>query len=163
MDLSPRTGSSTTEAVAGHRRRSLAVRGLLLALVVALGLVAYRGLTDAALYFYNADEAVEQRSDLGDRRFRLQGSVQGDVRDTADGVAFSVRFNDVPVKVRHHGDPPELFAPGIPVLLEGRWSPAGEVFDSDRILVKHSEQYQADNGDRLADADDGAADDGTAP
>ena len=38
-------------------------------------MVAYQALTSASLYFYNADEAVEQKDDLGDKRFRLQGSV----------------------------------------------------------------------------------------
>jgi hypothetical protein len=29
---------------------------------------------------------------------------------------------------------------------------------SDRILVKHSEEYEADNGARLREAEDGASD-----
>ena len=49
----------------------------------------------------------------------------------------------------HEGDPPELFQPGIPVVLEGRWS--GDHFASDRIMVKHSEQYKAGNPDRVKD------------
>ena len=33
--------------------------------------------------------------------------------------------------------------------------PTRDVFESDEILVKHDEQYEADNGDRIADAEDG--------
>ena len=124
--------------------------GVLAVVLVGLAVVVYQGLTSASLYFYNADEAVAQRADLGDRRFRLQGTVLGDsVEPTESGVNFTVAFDGVPVDVHHEGDPPELFQPGIPVVLEGRWDPSGDFFASDTIRVKHSEQYQADNSGRL--------------
>ena len=37
------------------------------------------------------------------------------------------------------------------MVLEGRWSDEGDWFASDRILVKHSEDYEADNPDRTDD------------
>ena len=43
-----------------------------------------------------------------------------------------------------------MFKPNIPVVLEGHWSSTSDVFESDRILVKHSEKYVADNPDRTA-------------
>jgi cytochrome c-type biogenesis protein CcmE len=132
--------------------------------LVGIGVVAYQALSSASLYFYNADEAVAQRADLGDQRFRLQGSVLDDVEPTASGgVTFTVKYDGVEVDVEHAGDPPELFEPGIPVVLEGRWASSGDTFESDRILVKHSEEYQAENGDRLDDAEDGQPADTTAP
>jgi cytochrome c-type biogenesis protein CcmE len=131
-----------------RRRRRLPV---VIALVVVLGalvFIAVKSLGDASLFFYNADEAVERRDELGDTRFRLQGTVEpGTVDTTDDGVTFQVVFNDVEVDVTHQGDPPELFQPDIPVVLEGNWE--GETFASDRILVKHSSEYEADNPDRL--------------
>ena len=85
----------------------------------------YQGLTSASVYFYNADEAVAQRADLGDKRFRLQGTVIGDsIRPTDAGVDFTVAYDSVLVQVRHQGDPPELFQAGIPVVLDGRWDPS---------------------------------------
>ncbi len=124
----------------GGRRRWLPmlVIGVVL---VAIGLFVYRGLSDAALYFRNADEAVAERDTLGDRRFRLQGTVVDDPVRSAGTVDFQVTYNGVTVDVEHQGDPPELFRPGIPVVLEGHW--AGQVFDSDRILIKHDEEYQS--------------------
>lgn len=157
MELTPRTAPDPVGAPPRHRRSPWAY-GVLLAVLLGLGVVVYQGLTSASLYFYNADEAVAQRADLGDRRFRLQGTVLGDsVKPTAKGVNFTVAFDGVPVDVHHAGDPPELFQPGIPVVLEGRWDPSGAFFASDTIRVKHSEQYQADNGDRLANAKRGGA------
>jgi len=150
VELTPRPAPAT------RRRRSPWAYGALVVVLLGLGLVVYQGLTSASLYFYNADEAVEQRADLGDKRFRLQGSVLGEsIAPTDDGVDFTVAFNGVRVDVHHDGDPPELFQAGIPVVLEGRWAETGDVFASDTIRVKHSEQYEADNGERLDDAERG--------
>jgi cytochrome c-type biogenesis protein CcmE len=101
------------------------------------------------VFFRNVDEAVAERDELGDRRFRLQGRVVPDTLES-DGTAvtFVVQHAGVQATVRHVGDPPELFQPDIPVVLEGSWSDEGEHFASDRILVKHEEEYEAENPDR---------------
>lgn len=143
-----------------RRRRRSGLRALIvLALVAgAIGFLALRGLGDATTYFYNVDEAVEQRSSLGDDRFRMQGTVLDDVEEPGTGeVAFTVTYDGVTADVVHAGDPPELFQPGIPVVIEGSWD--GETFRSDRIVVKHSSEYEAENPDRLSEADDEGAED----
>jgi len=161
MELTPRTGPSAGSDVAvPRRRRNPAVYAVLVAVALGLGVVVWQGLTSASLYFHNADEAVAKREELGDKRFRLQGTVLGEtIVRTDDGVEFAVAYNGVRVDVRHQGDPPELFQPGIPVVLEGRWSQTEDVYESDAIKVKHSENYEADHGDRLEEAETG----GTAP
>jgi len=116
--------------------------------VIALGFLAFQALGEAALYFRTADEAVAQRESLGSRRFRIQGTVVAAVTPSfTSRPAFDIVANDVTVPVVHQGDPPELFQPGIPVVLEGRFQ--GQHFASDRILVKHSETYTADHPDRV--------------
>lgn len=158
MELTPRTFDDDTRAGGGggpvatrshpgrqRRRRRwmpLAVLGIVL---VALGVLVFKGLSDATLYFRNADEAVAQRESLGTKRFRLQGTVTGQPAE-ADGVAsFVVAFNGASVDVRHVGSPPELFRPGIPVVLEGHWDESGDVFDSDRIMIKHDATYESED------------------
>ncbi len=117
--------------------------------LAALGFLVFQGLGNATLYFRTADEAVAQREQLGDRRFRIEGDVvDGSVRQTGNDVAFTLTKNAVEVPVRHKGDPPELFRPGIPVVLEGRFR--GDHFSSDRIMVRHSETYVAENPERVA-------------
>ena len=119
-------------------------------IVAALGFLVFRGLGDAAVYFLTADEALAQRATLGERRFRIEGLVvDGSVKQTQDGVSFRIREGGATVDVTHRGDPPQLFQPGIPVVLEGHWS--GERFASDRILVRHTEEYRAENPDRVED------------
>jgi cytochrome c-type biogenesis protein CcmE len=129
----------------GSRRRLWLAGGVV---VVALGFLVAQGLGNATLYFRTADEAVEQRDSLAGRRFRIQGDVvPGTISQTGNDVSFTLTKNNVEVPVRHRGDPPELFQPGIPVVLEGHFE--GQVFDSDRILVKHSETYTAENPERV--------------
>lgn len=114
----------------------------------ALGFLVFQGLGNATLYFRTADEAVAQRAQLGTRRFRIEGDVvDGSVHQVGNDVSFILTSKDVEVPVRHQGDPPELFRPGIPVVLEGHFE--GDHFASDRILVKHSETYIAQNPDRV--------------
>ena len=176
MELTPRTGPADDLDGHGHlgdpaeegtdapRRRArsggrrrwlpLIVLGLV---VVAIGLFVSKGLSDATLYFRNADEALAQRDDLGTKRFRLQGTVVGEPVSHGDTVDFEVAYDGVAVAVRHAGDPPELFRPGIPVVLEGAWDADEAVFDSDRIMVKHDESYESkdDYDERLREAEAG--------
>lgn len=117
-------------------------------MVLALGFLLFQGLGEATLYFRTADEAVAQRESLGDRRFRIEGTVvPGSVQSSDTDVAFRIAGNTSEVAVVHEGDPPELFKPGIPVVLEGHFS--GDHFASDRIMVKHSESYVAEHPERV--------------
>jgi cytochrome c-type biogenesis protein CcmE len=114
----------------------------------ALAVLLLQGLGQATLYFYNADEAVARRDDLGDRRFRLQGTVvDGSVRQTQGEVDFAVAHGAATVPVRHQGDPPDLFRADIPVVLEGAFE--GSTFVSDRIMVKHTSEYRAEHPERV--------------
>lgn len=157
MDVTPRTlgdeGASapSSNRPAGARRKRNPAAWFLIVLVVAgAGLVAVQFLNNAALYYRNADEAVRQKASLGTKRFRVQGVVQDDVQQVGNEVDFTIAFNGTTIAVRHRGDPPALFKPGIPVVLEGRWQ--GDVYASDRIEVKHSASYKEANPDRVSNA-----------
>ena len=127
--------------------------GVLALIVLAIGFVLFQGLNNAALYYRNADEAVHDKASLGTSRFRIQGTVQPGVAKNGQEVDFTIRFPDnatgTTVAIRHEGDPPDLFQAGLPVVLEGHWSADGAFFASDRILVKHSEEYKASNPDHV--------------
>ncbi len=116
--------------------------------VAAVSLMVFKGLGDATVYFKTADEAVADKHELGSRRFRVEGAVvTGSVRQAGDEVAFEIISAGETVPVVHRGDPPELFKPGIPVVLEGHW--LGDVYASDRIMVKHTSEYREKNPERV--------------
>jgi cytochrome c-type biogenesis protein CcmE len=108
----------------------------------------YQGLSNAATYFYTADQAVARRADQGTRRFRIEGAVvAGSVHQAGIAVDFQIANNGVTVDVVHTGGQPELFQDNIPVVLEGAWS--GSVFASDTIMVKHTATYRQQNPTRV--------------
>jgi cytochrome c-type biogenesis protein CcmE len=129
-------------------RRRAWIAGVVI--VGALAFLVFQGLGNATVFFKTADEAVSEKNDLGDRRFRIEGMVVADsVKQQGNDVAFQIAGSTAKVDVVHQGDPPELFRAGIPVVLEGRW--AGAHYASDRIMVKHTEDYRVDNPDRVKD------------
>ena len=126
----------------------LRIVAVVLIVLAAIGFLAWKGLGDATVYFKTADEAVAEKDELGDRRFRVEGAVVTDsVEQAGDVVEFEIISAGVTVPVVHQGDQPELFKPGIPVVLEGRWD--GDVYASDRIMVKHTSEYREQNPDRV--------------
>lgn len=155
-DLTPR------EPRTGRSRSRRWVAGLVAVGVVVVIVVLVWRLFTGTLFFYNADEAVERRVELGDDRFTLQGSPIGcsimeGFRGEDPVVAFSIAFDGVAVDVVHFGDPAELFDGGVPVVLDGAWVQApvpvdgfagvaddGWYFASDRMRVKHDEDYTDD-------------------
>ena len=127
------------------RRRAWA---LVLLVATALGLLLAKGLAGATTYFYTADQAVHMRAQLGDTRFRIEGTVvAGSVRRAGNQVDFTIGNNGVEVPVANTGYPPQLFQPGIPVVLEGQFN--GAVFASDLIMVKHTATYVAAHPKRV--------------
>lgn len=140
-------------------------------LVIVVGLVW--NLVGGSLFFYNADEAVERRTELGDERFTLQGSPIGcSIREGFQGddpvVAFSVAHGGQTVDIVHFGDPADLFQADVPVVLDGAWvqgdpdvsdrrpiADDGWYFASDRMRVKHDNDYINDDDydERLAESE----------
>ena len=135
--------------LAVRRRRTRRRAWALVAVVVAaLAFLLVKGLAGATTYFYTADQAVHMRAQLGDTRFRIEGTVAaGTVRRAGDKVDFTIANNGVQVPVVNTGYPPQLFQPGIPVVLEGHFQ--GATFVSDLIMVKHTATYSAAHPQRV--------------
>jgi cytochrome c-type biogenesis protein CcmE len=115
------------------------------ALALIAVLVILMANLSSSLVYYNTPAEVQARE--GDAaRLRLAGRVTpGSVVEKDTAVAFVVEDCDTSVAVVHTGVPPQLFAEGIGVVVEGTWD--GDLFSSDTMLVKHDEQYRADAGD----------------
>lgn len=165
LDLTPRPGTPAPQG----RRRWLPI-AVLVAIAVAVVAMLWT-LVSNSQSFLEADIAVAEREEQGDRRFQLLGSpiADAEAEDTItvageEITTFTVAFDGVLVDVVSQGTPPDLFEAGVPVVLEGQWvnGPApvdrfvdgandGWWFAADRILVKHDNDYRED---RLDDAED---------
>lgn len=143
--------------VTTRRPRQAKPARIIVSSVLALGAIGFlvsKGLGSATVYFKTADEAVAQRRQLGTHRFRIQGSVEpGTIRQDQGRLLFTIlgeQGAEVPV-VHTGGQPTGLFKDSIPVVLEGHWAGPGPAYASDKIIVKHSETYRAQNPGRVAD------------
>lgn len=158
LDLTPRTVGDP------RRRRG---KGFVVAVLVALAaavvfLIWF--LIQNSSAFYEADEAVARRGELGERRIQLLGSpvstgVELDVGGEP-GRAFSVAFRGVTADVVFLGTTADLFQRDVPVVLEGEWVDGavtappvatfecgandGWWFRADHMLVKHDDEYRED-------------------
>ena len=104
-------------------------------------------LSENVVYFRTVSEAVEQREAQGSDRFRLAGEVvPGSIREVRGGVRFEVTDGKATAEIVHRGDPPDLFKAGAPVVCEGHWGRTA-VFDSDRIMIRHGNEYTPPNVD----------------
>jgi cytochrome c-type biogenesis protein CcmE len=114
---------------------------------LALGYILFGGLGDNLVYYLTPAEAIAQQADFPDgERFRLGGLVaDGSIRETADGVNFSLVENDVTIEVHHVGTPPQLFRDNVGVVVEGAWSE--DVVEADTLIIKHDEEYRSEDGE----------------
>jgi len=164
LDLTPRVRD---EQKRGSRKGPLAV---LAVITLFVGFLLFQGLSGATLFLREADSAVENREELGDRRFRLLGSPISITEERFEvagetAVRFSIACDGVAVDIIHLGNVAESFQMGVPVALEGRWASSSELdsvsrwdggandgfyFESDRMLVKHDNEYRTDRVDEAA-------------
>jgi len=113
--------------------------------VIALGYLVWEGLGNALNYYQPVNVALADRAKLGQSEFRLEGMVvRGSVRQVPGGVAFELAAGGKSIEVRNSGAAPEMFAPGISVVVVGHLAPGRLLFVSDQIMVKHSANYVPD-------------------
>lgn len=158
MDLSPREVVAT--APRGRRKPWFAYAVLAVVLLVG-GVVVAKFLTSALDYYCNVDEVgVKDGCDEG-RNIRIQGTVeQGSVEQAGATTNFVITFNGVSMPVEVGSQPTGLFQECIPVVVSGRVlrAPDGSrYFAGDEVIVKHDNQYDADNEERIDAANTEAA------
>jgi cytochrome c-type biogenesis protein CcmE len=150
VDLSPRVASTPPAPRLRDRRKWVSIV-LLVAVLAAGGLVLTKFLTSSLDYYCNVDEVGHKSGCEAGRRLRIQGTVVEHSLSSGGGVTtFKITFNKVTYPVVYNGDPGGLFQECIPVVVHGVM--VNGVFDGDEVEVKHSNDYEAKNKDRLATA-----------
>lgn len=150
IDLRPRTATP----VSSRKRRPWGALVVLAVVVVAGFVVITKFLTSAVDYYCNVDEIGQKDGCDAGRRLRVQGVVDaGSVADDGTVTIFDVSFNGETISVRYDGDPGGIFEECIPVVVHGVLK--NGTFLGDRIEVKHSNEYEAENPDRVKKSEDG--------
>jgi cytochrome c-type biogenesis protein CcmE len=145
LDLSPRDDQGTP---APRSRRKWAPLVVLALVLVAGGVILTQFLRSAVDYYCNVDEIGSRNGCEAGRRLRIQGTVDRGTVETVDGITtFTISFNERTLPVRYEGQPGGIFEECEPVVVHGEI--VDDVFEGDRVEVKHSNEYEADNADRI--------------
>ncbi len=127
-----------------NQRRAFLL-GAILVSGAALGAISYGNIGENLVYYWDPTQLVEAGDKAEGATVRLGGVVKaGTVQWNADNNSLRFQVTDAKntVSVEATGAPPQMFREGIGVVVEGTVNAAG-VFQSDRLMVKHSNEYKA--------------------
>ena len=150
MELTPRP---TPDAPRAKRRMMPAIIAGL-AVVAGVVIVGFF-LTSSIDYYCNVDEIGVREGCDDTRRVRVQGNVdEGSLEARGSLTSFVMSFNGVSLPVDYEGEPGGIFQECIPVVAHGRI--VDGVLVATRIEVKHSNEYEAANSERIEEAEQSA-------
>ncbi len=124
----------------------------ILAILIAGGAVAYLsfgGIGENLVYYWTPTELAEHGDQAQGATVRLGGMVEAGTLKwdkAANDLTFKVSDGETSINVHGTGVPPQMFREGIGVVVEGTMG-GNNVFESDRLLVKHDNEYQAPEGE----------------
>ena len=120
---------------------------------VGLGVISLGNMGENLVYFWSPTELVAAGAKAEGAIVRLGGVVEVGTLDwqaDAQSLSFKVSDGTTTVDVRATGAPPQMFREGIGVVVEGTLAGDG-VFESDRLMVKHSNEYKAPEDGKASD------------
>ena len=148
MDLAPRTSPDNAPVAPRRRKARFASLAIIAIVLVGGSVIVGKFLTSAVDYYCNVDEIGLRTGCETGRQLRVQGMVDKNTLASASGATtFSMSFNNKTMRVVYSGDPGGIFQECIPVVAQGRL--VGETFEATRIEVKHSNEYVAENKQRI--------------
>ena len=130
----------------GQRRMILVVA--LLVMFGALGFVSFGNNLGENLVYWDCSQVVEAGEEAYGATIRLGGVVKEgslDWDENSNELNFQVTDGKTILDVHATGAPPQMFREGIGVVVEGtmvKATGAGR-FESERLMVKHSNEYKA--------------------
>jgi cytochrome c-type biogenesis protein CcmE len=121
------------------------ILGSAVILVAALSISNLK-FTDNVVYFYTPQEAYAKAADINDKTIKVGGMVKvGTVNWKPEELQLNFTMTDmqgIDIEVAHKGTPPDMFKESAGVVVEGRIDGEGKKMVSQRLMVKHSEEYK---------------------
>lgn len=101
---------------------------------------------DNTVYFYTPDEAQAKASEIDTKTIKVGGMVKASTVTwkpetlSLEFVVWDMKGHEI--KVAHKGTPPDMFKENSGVVVEGRITKDGSSMVSQKLIVKHSEEYK---------------------
>ncbi|HWP39594.1 MAG TPA: cytochrome c maturation protein CcmE [Tepidisphaeraceae bacterium] len=113
-----------------------------IALVAAVGYLAYAGMKSGWVYFIDVDHFLADPA-YHRQRVRLHGKVadEGFVARNLD-ASFVLLGKSSRLNVAYHGVIPDMFQTGRDVVVEGRLDPHSNTFKADVLMTKCAGKYE---------------------
>lgn len=130
------------------KRRRVVVLVLVVIAAGALGYLALSSIGENLVYYWSPSEVEQAGEQAVGATIRLGGLVEpGSIDRAGDGLTlrFAVTDGKISVPVYATAVPPAMFREGIGVVVEGTMTAAG-TFETQRLMVKHDNQYEAPGG-----------------
>lgn len=128
-----------------QNQRRVFLGGALVAVGISLAVIASGNMGEELIYYMSPTELLDKGDAAMGADIRLAGVVVAGSREWDEQtqmLRFSVSDTENTVSVINHGNPPQMFREGIGVVVEGTLT-SGGVFESQRLMVKHSNEYRA--------------------
>lgn len=116
------------------------------AVVVSVGYLAFGGIEENLVYYWTPSDLIAKSETVKGATIRLGGMVQeGSMAWNEQSLRLQFSMGEGPdpdddsITVVSTGAPPQMFREGIGCVVEGRFD--GKIFHSDRLMVKHSNEY----------------------
>lgn len=133
-----------------QRTLQLLIGGALVAVII--GAVVYQS-TETTVFFHTPQEVLAAPDDFRGKTIRIGALVEpGSTEWDAQEVMLRFRVTEDSehfIPVVFAGVKPDMYREGQGVVVEGRMDGQG-VLRADRVLVKHSEDYNVDQEKRVA-------------
>jgi cytochrome c-type biogenesis protein CcmE len=129
------------------RTRSATVVAAALIVIAAIGYLIYNGFQSTSVYYLTVTELQARQSSplgLGNSQVRVAGIVQANsvTRSTSDStIDFTIADDGGKLPVVYKGLVPDIFGPGIQVVVEGRY--VNGTFQASTLLAKCPSKFTA--------------------
>lgn len=120
---------------------------------IAFGVIATTGISRNLVYYWSPTDITHAGDKAYGATIRLGGQVApGSVRMGNGSLTdFDVTDHKTTIHVKSSSVPPQMFREGIGVVVEGTMVRGG-YFQSDRLMVRHSNEYRAPKAGERIDA-----------
>lgn len=138
-------------------KKGLPLKWMLGGAVIVVAALAISNLkfSDNVVYFYTPQEAFAKAADINDKTIKVGGMVKtGTVLWKPEELALNFVMTDMQgtdIEVSHKGTPPDMFKENAGVVVEGRIEADGKKIVSQRLMVKHSEEYKKPDAQHSVD------------